>query len=265
MKQYFIDIIKEIASETPEHMVNASRHLTPDSIKNYPEFLYKYRTCDKEHNFEMIDEEYLWADYPTKFDDPIDTAVRLKLHSELKDIERWWYSHLGEILYYSIPPKGMKTQKHGQTLEKYKEAQKQFIDENGRFSHKAALVAMRTEIGKLPPQKQRELMKLYKDFERPEFEKKIEEDIRKLIDGVVNSLRDKTLIICLTERKDNQNMWERYSGNYSGFVVEFVRPDFALLSNEQRETISRMFKVSYYKRKPGISLLPSVSLNSRES
>ncbi len=258
MKQSLLDILKEIAAETPEHIISVSDHLTSDSFNNYPEFLYKYRTCDKAYNFDMIEEEYLWADYPTKYDDPVDSAVRLRLKYELKDIECWWYSHMGEMIYYHIPPKGMKKQKHGQTLDKYKEAQKQYVDDNGRFNHKAALAAMRSEIGKLPPQKQRDIMKLFKDFESPDFEKKVDDEIHKLINSIVNSLREKTMLTCLTERKDNQNMWERYAGNYTGFVVEYARPDFVCLNEEQKDTIARMFKVSYCKRKPGVSLLPFI-------
>lgn len=54
-----------------------------DSLKHYPAHLYKYRDCNKEHNYAMIEEGYLWADNPANFYDPVDSLVNHKLRSEL--------------------------------------------------------------------------------------------------------------------------------------------------------------------------------------
>lgn len=105
MKQHFEKQLDE--------MVLADVHARPytgcfpaDNLKHYPAHLYKYRDCNKEHNFTMIEEGYLWADVPANFYDPVDSLVNHKLRSELPAIQKWLYQRLGEILYYCIPPKG---------------------------------------------------------------------------------------------------------------------------------------------------------------
>ena len=258
MERYFKEIINQIVGGAPERPMQAVTLLNADAMKHYPEYLYKYRSCGKEHNFETLEQEYLWADYPTSFDDPVDAAVNLKLKTELKNIERWFYQHLGEIIYFNIEPKGMAKSKHGQTLAKYKDAQAHFLDEHGKLSAQAAFSAMLTEINKLPYKQRQEALKAYKNFESPEFEKTVEDAIRKTLSGVVNSMRNKTMLTCLTERKDNQKMWEDYSGKYTGFVIEYKRPDYASMNDEQKRMVVNLLPVSYYKRIPGVPLLPFI-------
>ena len=259
MERFFRNIIKQIVGSTPEHPINTATLLNADAMGHYPEYLYKYRYFDAEENgINTLKNDYLWADHPTSFDDPLDAAVNLKLKTELKDIERWLYQHLGEIIYFNIKPKGMAKSKNGQTLAMYKEAQAHFLDENGKPNAKAATSALLTEINKLPYNQRQKALKAYKDFESPDFEKKVEDAIRKTLSGIVNSLRDKTMLTSLTARKDNQKMWEDYSSKYTGFVIEYKRPDYAILNDDQKRMIVNLFPVSYYKRIPGVPLLPFI-------
>lgn len=224
-------------------------------INKYPRFLYKYRDCDSIYNFEMIESQYLWADIPQNFYDPADSLVHLKLLTELPEIQKWLYNHLGELIYYSIPPKGMKKSKKGQTLQKYVDAQKHFLDINGNYNAKKARRIMLLETKKLPKKMQQEIKKAYDHMESEEFEKKIEEVVCNVMKKVVNTLRDNVLICCLTERKDNHKMWEGYSNQYSGFVVEY---DLSKYDNSSHltSTIACLFPVKYYKRFPKVSWLP---------
>ena len=256
MKQYFFKIIKDIVLANPAGKPTLSKYITSDSIVNYPQYLYKYRTCDKEHNFEMIEEEYLWLVHPNEYDDPFDSAINLNLKSKYMEIVHWYYSHLGEIMYYNIPPKGMRSYKNEHTLDYYKEAQKQFVDANGRFNTKSALAAMNKELRKLPVSKQHELKKELDYYKSEEYIAKIKDKARKEIEEITESLRKSVLVTCLSKRKDNQNMWEKYAANYTGFAIEYARPDYKILNDEQKTIIAHLFQVSYYKRKPMVSLIP---------
>lgn len=259
MKQYFFDIIHILAAEKPDCLDNASALLTADTLQYYPQVLYKYRSFDENgYSIDSLENDYLWADFPSSFDDPVDAAVNLKLKTELKDIENWMYAHMGEILFFNIPPKGMKQQKQGQTLVKYKEAQKQFVNSDGKIDAKAVQRSMYTEINKLPPKQRQDVLRAYKNFETPEFEKNVEESIKQTLDGIVDAFRKKTLIACLTERNDNQKMWEDYSGKYSGFVIGYKRPDYGSLNDEEKRLLVSLLPVKYYKRIPKVELLPFI-------
>ncbi len=84
----------------------------------------------------------------------------------------------------------------------------------------------------------------------------MEDAIRTTLLNVVNSLRDKNMVCCLTARNDNRKMWEEYSEKYTGFVVEYDLTK--LLESDQCELISKLFPVTYYKRMPKVPLLPFI-------
>ena len=259
MKKYFSDIINIVASEKTDCIAEACSLLTPETLMHYPKCLYKYRTFDdKGLNIDALENDYLWANYPAKYDDPVDAAVKLKLKTELKNIETWVYSHVGEILFYNIPPKGMKSQKCGQKLEKYIEAQTHFVGSSGKIDATAVCRSLFTEANKLPQKQKQGFLDYLKKLETHEFEEKVESEIKNTLDKVVNAFRDNRLIVCLSERNDNQKMWEDYSGKYTGFVIEYKRPDFCSLDDDTKQLLVSIFPVGYYKRLPGVELLPFI-------
>lgn len=252
MKQYFEEKINKIISSYETDIC-----FTKDDLKHYPKHLYKYRDCKNSYNFRMIEEEYLWADIPSNFYDPYDALVYLKLKSELPYIQKWLYDHLGEILYYSIPPKGMKAHKRGQTLQNYLDAQERFKDASGKYNASKAKKLMLLETKKMDPTNRSKLQSVYDKFESPEFEETVIKAIENTLKSVVNSLREKNKVCCLTERYDNQKMWEDYADKYSGFVIKYDL-EKACDHIECFAHISKMFPVSYYKRMPKVPLLPFI-------
>ena len=252
MKQYFEDIIDNIIGSEAEQKEFASNNL-----QQYPKQLYKYRDGKNEYDFQMLEEQYLWADIPMNFRDPFDAIVNLKLKSELPAIQKWLYKHLGELLYYSIQPQGMQPHKQGQTLENYIEAQNRFMDTTGRFNAQKAKRIMLLETKKMHPKNRTILQKAYDKFESPEFEKTVQQAIEKSLENVVTGLRKKHMVCCLTERKDNQKMWEDYANAYSGFVIEY-NLEKCIDYQECYPIITHLFPVSYYKRMPKVPLLPFI-------
>lgn len=256
MKQHFEKQLDEmVLADTQARPY--SGFFSVKNLKHYPTHLYKYRDCNKEHNFSMIEDGYLWADNPAHFYDPVDSLVNHKLKSELPAIQKWLYQHLGEILYYCIPPKGMQPHKNGQSLHAYLEAQKRFMDSTGRYSAPKARKIMVVETRKMHPINQREIQKVYDRFESPEFEKKMQDSIRIVFLKIVNVLRERNLVCCLTRRKDNQKMWEEYADKYAGFVIEY---DLSLIAEQSgaASVLARTFPVTYYKRLPRVPLLPFI-------
>lgn len=256
MKQYFEEKLSVLIEQNENNQIGGDGCKASD-MKNYPQQLFKYRNCGKEFNFEMIEEEYLWADNPANFDDPFDSLVNLKLSSELPEIKKWLWKHLGEVLYYVIPPKGMQPRKNGQTLQKYIDAQEMFVDTNGRYNAQKAKKLMCLEMKKMHQTQRQDVKNVYERFESPEFEKKMEEEIKRVTISVVNGMRNKNLVCCLTARRDNREMWERYAEKYTGFVIEY---DLSKINEKTKQAfiLARMFPVKYYKRMPKVPILPFV-------
>lgn len=175
MKKYFEDTFEKMVVANLGKVKGEMSFFDEHQLKNYPKFLYKYRDCDKNHNFDMITQGYLWADVPEKFVDPYDSLVHLKFGSELPKIKSWLYERMGEILYYCIPPKGMYPHKNGQTLKSYLSAQEQFLDTSGRYNAKKAQRLMLVELNKLPQSKRQDVQKVFEYFGGEEFQKRLEE------------------------------------------------------------------------------------------
>ena len=256
MKQYFEKQLSAMV-QADIHTHTHADCFSVENLKYYPTQLYKYRDCKKDHNFSMIEEEYLWADIPANFYDPFDSLVNHKLKSELPAIQKWLFQRLGEILYYCIPPKGMQEHKKGQSLQSYLDAQQRFMDSSGRYNAQKAKKVMLVETKKLHPINQREVQKIYDKFESPEFEKNMQASVRSVFLKIVNVLREKNLVCCLTARKDNQKMWEDYADKYAGFVIEY---DLSQIVEQTASAmvLSRIFPVTYYKRLPQVPLLPFI-------
>lgn len=256
MKPYFEKQLDELVLANAQTRPQ-SGNFSVENLKSYPAQLYKYRDCHKEHNFRMIEEGYLWADIPANFYDPFDSLVNLKLKSELPSIQKWLYQRLGEILYYSIPPKGMQMHKKGQSLRAYIEAQKKFMDSTGQYNAQKAKKIMLLEMKKLHPINRREVQKIYDKFESPEFEQKVQDSVKDGLTKVVYTLRERNLVCCLTRRKDNQKMWEEYADKYTGFVIEY---DLAMVMEQPNvaSILKRTFPVTYYERLPKVPLMPFI-------
>lgn len=252
LKKYFEERIAGIVSK--ESKIDG---FIADNLKNYPAYLYKYRECDKDYNFDMVEEGYLWADKPSNFDDPSDSWVYLKLKSELPSIEKWLKNHLGEILYYCIISNDVKKYDNDQLLQECLDAHKLFEDSIGRYNEQKAKKYIFSETEKLNENDRKEVVRGIEIIESDEFKKKIMSAITKFLTSMANKLRENYLVCCLTMRKDNQKMWEEYARKYTGFVIEYNIFNLEEQS-EYFKTILQTFPVKYYKRMPKAPLLPFI-------
>ena len=238
--------------------------LLRNKLDHIPSKLYKYRACNH-YGFDMLENGYIWADLPESFLDPIDAKVKLRLKRELPDIERWLNLHIGELIYYMLPPKGMLNQKGNQKLGDYIEAQAYFTDENGRLDAKLVKRQMLVEMKRLPKEQKEAYEKLLLYFESEEFERVVIKYATDVMNSIVNVFRSSKIIASLSSRNDNATMWENYADKYTGFCVEYAVPSCEHISETHRKTLLNLFQVKYYKRIPGVNILPFVRHNFHKS
>jgi len=116
---------------------------------------------------------------------------------------------------------------------------------------------MLVELNKLPQNERLDVQRVFEHFESDEFQKILEEAIYNSLVNVINALRRKVKVCCVTTRRDNRNMWENYAAQYTGFVIEY-KTENALKRSECVSTLAQMFPVTYYKRFPKVPLLPFI-------
>ena len=230
--------------------------LLNENLRILPAKLYKYRACNQ-FGFEALEQDYLWADNPASFLDPMDSIVRHRLRYELAGIRKWLETHIGEIIYYYIEPVGMKKKKGDLELDYFLNVQKNFLDENGEYKSSLAKKAMALEINKLSIENKNKLNAALSKMEEKEFKEEFEKRISALISEFINEFKESVIVACLTEDKNNFKMWEDYADKYAGFCVEYTINQSAI-DDEVKDVIINLFKIKYYKRIPGVNMLPFI-------
>lgn len=235
----------------------AKAHVS-ESISNiyasqYPEFLYKYREC-KDNSFSLISDGYLWAANPKDFYDPTDSLVALSSDTEICKIEKWLNDHIGEVVYYLMPPKGMAKEKNGYTLSSCIQEQKILESELRDVSKDNLNDYFDFKLSKLSVKERDAASAALSMIRSAEFEKRLVAAIEQPVLATANTLRDSIYITSLTERKDNFKMWETYGGIYTGFVIEY--DVFASIKDPiLARTIQSTFPITYQNKRPPVITL----------
>ena len=252
-----MDYIDEVLSFYDEaELEEVNDVLFNKNLKNIPKKLYKYRNCNP-NGFDALEQDYLWADNPAHFLDPMDSRIHHRLRYELTDIRKWLETHIGEIMYYYIEPIGMKKKKGDLELDYFLNVQKNFLDENGEYKSSLAQKAMALEINKLSIENKNKLNAALNKMEEKEFKEEFEKRISTLIYEFINGFKESVIVACLTEDKNNFKMWEDYADKYAGFCVEYTINQSAI-DDEVKDVLINLFKIKYYKRIPGVNILPFI-------
>lgn len=247
MNEYFKDTFSKVASALENKTMYHNENM-PVDIGNYPKHLYKYKSGSENHDFAMIEEEYLWANFANEFDDPTDSFVNLSIEVGDKDkMVDMLIDNYGSMISHAIATGNIKPElfPHMTQVEiiKYK---KSITTQNGKYSA--------TQNQKLINQsKDKQLKKINKLIHSQDFKKGLEEQLEAGLEKIVQFLRTNCTICSLTSRKDNQKLWEDFADKYSGFVIEY--DSRKCVGNANAEAVlSNIFEVSYRKRFPKVSL-----------
>ncbi|MGG1518463.1 DUF2971 domain-containing protein [Paenibacillus oryzisoli] len=79
--------------------------------------------------------------------------------------------------------------------------------------------------------------------------------VNEIVDGALNSIRDRTQISCFSEQLFNMPMWAHYANNHQGMCVEY---DFSKLS-EEVDFSKQLYPVAYEENRYNISNLIKLS------
>ncbi|MCL1665117.1 DUF2971 domain-containing protein [Elizabethkingia ursingii] len=182
-----------LETEIPDNLENESAIVS--EIFKYcwdltPENLYRYRFCNT-YSFEALEEDKFLLTKPTLFNDPYDSLLYI-------DRERI-LSKINGDLDFDVVKKLKKDKNYREEQEKI--LGKDFVD----------------KFANLEPFGTKE------EFDK---HKKLSEIIHsKIIDSIINesllSLKQSSLVACLSENFESILMWSHYADNHRGFVLNY--------------------------------------------
>lgn len=210
----------------------------------YPKKLYKYRSCDSEYSFDILENDYLWADSPENFFDPFDSIVNTNQEEMLFSFEKTFIKHINEFVYFFLP----EEEKVKHSFEEFSNFENDFIDESGEYKRSNARKILAETERKMSKEKKNEWENIKQYIADSEIVPKGSEALKLMIKELRGYLRKSAFVCCLSQNGENMKMWEDYADKYSGFMIEYSldKCDDLLL----KTSLCRMFPVKYYKKIP---------------
>lgn len=240
LKQYFENMLKTMLKKnsTSEDVFSAF------NASYYPKCLFKYRSCNSKHSFDILENDYLWADSPENFHDPFDSVVNADYEKQLFSIEKAFMTHIIEITYHLLP----EDKKRELSLEDFRKSGNDFLDESGEYRRSFAKKYLSEREKRMSIEERAEWDKIQEYICSSDIIKSGAEAIKVLLKEINNYLRKSVFVCCLSQNGENMKMWEDYADKYSGFVIEYSleNSDDTLL----KTSLCRTFPVKYYKRIP---------------
>ncbi len=210
----------------------------------YPKQLFKYRSCDSEYSFDILENDYLWADSPENFDDPFDSIVNADHDKQLFSIEKVFVTHINEIIYYFLS----EDKKSKSSLEDIQNKENNFLDDSGKYRRSFTRRYLITREKSMSIEEKTEWEKTKEYIYNSGIIDSFAETTKMLLQEFNSYLRKSVFICCLSQNGENMKMWEDYADRYSGFVIEYTLDD----SDDMllKTSLCRTFPVKYYKRIP---------------
>lgn len=83
------------------------------------------------------------------------------------------------------------------------------------------------------------------------------EDLKNLLQDLIDKIQQKTGIFCISTKVKNFPMWAHYANNGKGFVVEYDNLD-ELFTGDDSGILNKLIKIDYYDgKRPAVTLSPS--------
>jgi len=251
--------------------LKTNEQLTQEIIRRHLTFLprqklYKFRECS-DRNFKTLEENCIWMSLASSFHDPFDNTINIDPKENAKEIERWLRENY-PVFCFDLA-KGL-AEERGMVIP---------------YTHKDFIEYVETcidETGELIEEKERAFLIAHASPEELECADKIFQQLKYIRDcftgvedstfknmsDVINqtrtSMREKTLVYCMTERHDNHTLWENYAKNYTGFCIEYSFRNFADMPFEDYKNLVYMLPMTYRRKKPYFNMVPLLDGSFRQ-
>lgn len=251
-------------------IIKIDEHITKEVLQAHLKYLpnkklYKFRACN-ERNFQMLRENSIWMSSAAEFNDPFDNTININLKKNSGEIKRWLYEKYPDIIFKLLQQyyesRGVSWSYTQQDIHDY---MKTCLEDDDVVIEE---VDKKFIIAHTDPENVDAVLKECKLLsDQSEMNQIIDCCVQILIDllnELRSSIRNTTLVYCMTEQYDNQTLWENYADKYRGFCVEYSFKNFDKQSFDDYKNLIYMFPVTYQSRIPIFDIVPLVdqALNS---
>jgi len=217
-----------------------------------PQKLYKYRE-PRDDYFLALERDYVWFSYPSSFDDRDDATIKNDIDGELRKLNDNYKVYLTQIaaqyILFQIEKYGIR--KKPPTLRSVLS----LFDVDGQIRFSEAIIFLARYI-KNESVLAETLAILRRNTTTPGAVGLLKQTLYFYLDDfcrnqMVGFGRDKALVLSLTERGDDDIMWEKYAGNETGFCIEY-KTNF--VDEDWRYILINLYPI-YYGEQPRIDFL----------
>jgi hypothetical protein len=229
-------------------------------IESVPKKLYRFRACT-DNDFNAIDNEYIWLSLASEFSDIKDSALKFNFHyqkNEIIDIYLDWIPFLLKTELKKKFPK-MDLSRLNINRELIDEYYNNVFNKNGNYNKKSFKYYM---ISK--GIKSIDLVKIEQYLENLLSQEYIEKVVESSFDKLkreIEGLRNYYYVTCFTETFENDNLWEIYSKEYTGFCIEY---DLSTVEDQDKQNLLLNFSPMIYGKKEPVKIADSFRIAEME-
>lgn len=241
-----------------------------EHLNNIPhKKLYKFRTCSKQ-NFKILEENCIWMPPASTFKDIFDAAINIDLKVNAPKIEEWLNSNYLSFSFTFIKDlyatNDIEPPFTPEDLQEYIEkctttSGDILLDQEYKFMKKFFPPEIMDEYDVQINQ-----MRTVRNQLMDKIKVKLETIITEVL-NVINELRfhlrNTMLTYCMTERFDNNNLWESYADDYKGFCIEYCFENFQNKLFDDYKNLIYLLPMIYRKRIPYFDIVPFIDIAMR--
>lgn len=233
--------------------------------------LYKFRTCTNQ-NLKILEENCIWMPAAKTFKDTFDGAINIDLKENASKIEEWLQGNFLNLFYIFFESlcktKGVEL---NFTFQDFKEYNDTCMTKSGEvlLEQEYSFLKKFFTVEKLDDyETQIKQMRMM----RKQFEDQLNSNIDSITQNILEEinlkrsyLRDRMLTYCMTERYDNNNLWENYADDYKGFCIEYCFDNFQSKPFDDYKNLIFLLPMIYRKRTPYFDIVPFIDQAMRKS
>ncbi len=233
--------------------------------------LYKFRTCSNQ-NFKTLEENCIWMPQANTFKDTFDCTLNIDFKKNGPQIETWLHNNFLN-LYFDFfedfcETKGVEL---NFTLEDLQEYNENCMTESGEIILEQEYNFMK----KLFPTEKSDKYDSQIDqmrILRKQLEDKLNDNIEPLtqkiqdeISRLRSHLRNTMLTYSMTERYNNNNLWETYGDDYKGFCIEYCFEGFQSKLFDDYKNLIFLLPMIYKRKIPYFDMVPFIDIDMKKA
>lgn len=199
------------------------------------------------------------------FKDTFDGAINIDLIANAPKIESWLHDNF-LTLYYDYM-KVLYTSRGVElnfTIEDLRDFDEKCVSPSGEILLDKEYEYMEKRFSSEDPDEFNSQINQMRAL-RKQLEDKMKDSLEPLTQNIFDDinnlrfhLRNTMLTYCMTERFDNNNLWESYADNYKGVCIEYCFEDFENKSFEDYKNLIYLLPMIYRKRIPYFDMVPLI-------